>query len=73
MSAILAMGVLMKLHKRLSRTVLGQGGLIVAATIAMAGSAAARIPMALPEPSSLSLVGLGIVGAIVAYRVRRRK
>lgn len=38
-----------------------------------ATSAAARAPTALPEPSALSLLGIGVVAAIVAYRLNKRK
>lgn len=35
--------------------------------------ALARIPMAIPEPSTLSIIGVGVVGMIVAFRISRRK
>ena len=39
----------------------------------MVTPALARIPMAVPEPSTLSLLGVGVASLIVAYRIRRRK
>lgn len=33
----------------------------------------ARQVVTLPEPSGLSLLGIGVVGAVVAYRMRNKK
>ena len=44
-----------------------------AAAFAFAGSAFARAPNFMPEPSVLSLVGVAIVGAIVVYRLKKKK
>ncbi len=33
----------------------------------------ARLPLAVPEPTTLSLIGGGVVGLIALYRMRRDK
>lgn len=38
-----------------------------------AGTAAARNPSAVPEPSMLSLLGVGVVAGIIAYRIKNKK
>lgn len=33
----------------------------------------ARAPIPMPEPDTLSLLGIAVVGAVVAWRIRNRK
>jgi Asp/Glu/hydantoin racemase len=48
--------------------------LLTAAVVAcFSGPALARISPALPEPDILSLLGVGAVAGIIAWRIRRRK
>ena len=47
--------------------------LLAAALSTVATSASARIVEAIPEPSVLSLAGIGIVIAIIAYRMKGGK
>lgn len=39
----------------------------------VATPALARVPTPLPEPDSISLLGIAIVAGIVAWRIRNRK
>ena len=39
----------------------------------LASPALARVPTPLPEPDSLSLLGVAVVAGIVAWRIRNRK
>lgn len=39
----------------------------------LASTASARVVQELPEPSSLSLIGVAVVGGIVAFRLFRKK
>jgi len=43
----------------------------IASTVA--SSAFARAPTEMPEPSLISLIGVGVVAGIVAYRINRKK
>jgi len=55
-------------------TVPGLGCLVGAFVMSLVATPAlARIPMAIPEPSTLSIIGVGVVGMIVAFRISRRK
>ena len=56
------------MRKRLGRSLLLAGILATVAT-----NASARIVEAIPEPSVLSLTGIGIVIAIIAYRMKGGK
>jgi hypothetical protein len=48
--------------------------LVVAGLLcATSGSALARNTPTLPEPSTLSILGAGVVAGIIAYRIKRRK
>ena len=48
--------------------------LLTASVVAcLSGSALARVPLQVPEPDILSLLGVGAVGGIIAWRIRRRK
>ena len=38
-----------------------------------AAAAAARVVNPVPEPSMLSLLGVGIVAGIIAYRIKKKK
>lgn len=40
---------------------------------ALAELTLARLPAEAPEPSSLSLIGVAVVAAIIVYRLNRRK
>ncbi len=44
-----------------------------AAVSLIAFPAFARLPLAVPEPTTLSLIGGGVVGLIALYRMRRDK
>ena len=48
---------------------------LLSATIVacLCSPALARAPIALPEPDTLSLLGIAAVGAIVVWRIRNRK
>ena len=59
--------------RKVTRFVSGEQLALAAVLCLTATPAAARIPMALPGPSVLMYVGIGIVGAILAFRVSRRK
>lgn len=47
--------------------------LLATALFSLTGNASARLVEAIPEPSILSLTGIGIVIAIIAYRMKGGK
>lgn len=47
--------------------------LAAAAMLAGIGQAFARAPTVLPEPSTLSVLGLAAVAGIVVWRIKRKK
>ena len=51
----------------------GLCSLIATAVTLVASPAWARIPQVVPEPTTLSLLGGGVVGVIALYRMRRGK
>jgi hypothetical protein len=50
-----------------------QNMLLATALFSLTGNASARLVEAIPEPSILSLTGIGIVIAIIAYRMKGGK
>ena len=54
--------------------ILGRPQLALAAwQFALATPASARVPPQLPEPSTLSLLGIAVVVGIIAYRIKNKK
>ena len=47
--------------------------LIAPAVACLSSPALARVPLPVPEPDVLSLLGAGVVAGIIAWRIRRRK
>ena len=47
--------------------------LIASAVACLSSPALARVPLPVPEPDVLSLLGAGVVAGIIAWRIRRRK
>ena len=48
--------------------------LLTAAVVAsFCSPALARVPLPVPEPDTFALLGAGVVAAIIAWRIRRKK
>lgn len=45
----------------------------LALVLASANAAFAGLPVAVPEPSTLAVLAVGVVGAVVAARMRNKK